>query len=194
MFMVHTLRFYLTTFLLSIVLVGCAADQDNQQGMDDDPTNVDYNEGNRNEVTNEDDMDQNILNNGDNDNITEDDGNVGDDNDGRTRMDVADEAADRVTQLKEVRQANVLTTNNNAYVAVILENGQEDEPTEQIKSKIANKVKEVDPDIDNVNVSTNPDFGDRVREYADAVDRGDPVEGLFDQLNETIERMFPDAE
>jgi spore cortex protein len=176
--------------------------------MDNGPNDVGYNNGDENGVANDDDLDQdnqNILgndddpgqdnlNNGNDDNITQDNENgVGDDNDGRTRMEVADQAADRVAQLNEVRQANVLTTDNNAYIAAVLEDGQEGELSEQMKGKITQRVKAVDPDIDNVSVSTNPDFVDRVREYADAVDRGEPVEGMFDQLNEAIERLFPNV-
>jgi spore cortex protein len=204
MLMVYAFRFCLTTLLLSIMLVGCADLDNQQQGMDNNPND----DGNRNGVTNNNDTDpnnpntlgnddnlgQDNLNNGNGGYNTQDDGTVQDDNGGRTRMEIADEAADRVTQLEEVSQANVLTTDNNAYVAAVLEDDQEGELAEDMKNKIAQKVKAVDPDIDNVNVSTNPDFVDRVREYADAVDRGEPVEGLFDQLNEGIQRLFPNAE
>ncbi|WP_165820884.1 YhcN/YlaJ family sporulation lipoprotein [Pueribacillus theae] len=184
--MVNVFRFCLTTMILSIVLIGCAGQNDNQQGMDNLPNNVNYNDDNGNGVGN--DRNQNNGNNGN------DDGNIGDNNGGRSRMEIADEAAERVTQLKEVRQANVLTTDNNAYVAALLEDGQKNELSEDTKNKIAQSVKAVDPDIDNVNVSTNPDFVDRVQEYADAVERGEPIEGLFDQLNESIERIFPTQE
>lgn len=187
--MVNVFRFCLTTMILSIVLIGCAGQNDDQQGMDNVPNNVNYNDDNGNGVgNNNDNRNQNNLNSGN------DDGNIGDDNGGRSRMEIADEAAERVTQLKEVRQANVITTDNNAYVAALLEDGQDNKLSEDTKNKIAESVKAVDPDIDNVNVSTNPDFVDRVQEYADAVERGEPIEGLFDQLNETIERIFPTQE
>lgn len=212
--MVNVFRYCLTLSLLSIALVGCAGQNDQQEGMNNNPDNVGYNnqdgadnnrnagENNQNILGNDDDAGQNQLNGGNDDNITRDNGNVGDDNAGnagnqgqnQNRMEVADKAADRVAQLKEVRQANVLTTENNAYVAAILEDGQEGQLPDKVKNKIAKKVKAVDPNIENVNVSTNPDFVDRVRQYTNAVDRGEPVEGMFEQLNEGIQRLFPDAE
>ncbi|WP_017728117.1 YhcN/YlaJ family sporulation lipoprotein [Halalkalibacterium ligniniphilum] len=187
--MVHFFRFSLTAMLLMIMLVGCAGQNNNQQGMDNTPNEVGTNDENRYRTTN----DENNLINGNNDHL-QDDGNVGDGNNGRTGMEIAEEAAERVAQLEEVRQANVLTTDNYAYVAALLEDEQQGELSEDIKDKIAQRVKEVDPDIDRVNVSTNPDFVDRIQEYADALERGEPVEGLFEQLNETIQRVFPTQE
>ena len=37
---------------------------------------------------------------------------------------VADKAADKVTDLKEVKNATVIVAGNSAYVAVVLTNGQ----------------------------------------------------------------------
>jgi len=42
-----------------------------------------------------------------------------------------------------------------------------------------------------VYVSTNPDFFDLTNGYIDDVNRGEPVEGFFDQFSNMIERLFP---
>lgn len=66
-----------------------------------------------------------------------------------------------------------------------------DKLTDETKQKISDIVKSVDGDIDNVYVSTNPDFLDLVTNYADQADNGEPIEGLFDQMGNMIERVFP---
>lgn len=65
------------------------------------------------------------------------------------------------------------------------------EVTDDVKNEIASIVQEIDDDIDNVYVSTSPDFVDLVSNYADDMDNGEPVRGFFDQIGNTIERIFP---
>ncbi|PAK39937.1 lipoprotein YhcN, partial [Bacillus licheniformis] len=52
-------------------------------------------------------------------------------------------------------------------------------------------VKETDNNINNVFVSANPDFVDRMRNYGDRIQNGEPIEGLFEEFGETINRIFP---
>ncbi|MDR7072981.1 YhcN/YlaJ family sporulation lipoprotein [Fictibacillus barbaricus] len=108
-----------------------------------------------------------------------------------TRMDVADAAARKVTDLKEVKSATVITTDNNAYVAATLEGGESMKLTREIEKKIADAVKSTDSSINHVYVSTNPDFGDRMRGYADQINKGNPVSGFAKEFSETIRRVFP---
>lgn len=63
--------------------------------------------------------------------------------------------------------------------------------TDDVKNKVADIVQDVDQDIDNVYVSTSPDFFDLAGNYATDMDEGKPVRGFFDQLGNTIERIFP---
>ncbi len=65
------------------------------------------------------------------------------------------------------------------------------EVTDDVKNKIADIVQDVDNNIDNVYVSTSPDFFDLANNYADDMDQGKPVRGFFDQIGNTIERIFP---
>ncbi|KYD10744.1 hypothetical protein B4102_1529 [Heyndrickxia sporothermodurans] len=69
------------------------------------------------------------------------------------KMRVADEAADRVAKLKEVDRANVIVTDNNAYVAVTLTDRSRNELSKTVENKIAKEVRKADKDIDNVYVS-----------------------------------------
>ncbi|HLR42572.1 MAG TPA: YhcN/YlaJ family sporulation lipoprotein [Pseudogracilibacillus sp.] len=68
---------------------------------------------------------------------------------------------------------------------------ESDEVTDQVKNKIADIVQDVDDNIDNVYVSTSPDFFDLAHNYSSDMDNGKPVRGFFDQIGNTIERIFP---
>lgn len=70
-------------------------------------------------------------------------------------------------------------------------NGDGEELTLEVKNKISDIVQDVDSTIENVYVSTSPDFFDLTNNYADDLDAGRPVRGFFDQIGNTIERIFP---
>lgn len=65
------------------------------------------------------------------------------------------------------------------------------ELTDEVKDKIADIVQSVDNDIDNVYVTTNPDFADLTNDYMNDFNEGKPVRGFFDQIGNMIERVFP---
>lgn len=138
------------------------------------------------------------------------------DQNNRNRFDVAEEAAEQITdKIPEIETAYVLTTENNAYVAARMDtnnkkrnqdgrnnrnnnnmrnprpNGKGHELTDNMKKRIAEIVRSVDNDIDNVFVSTNPDFYNLTTNYVDDVNAGRPIEGFFDQFGNMIERLFP---
>jgi len=101
--------------------------------------------------------------------------------------------------MEEVDNATVIITDNNAYVGVVLKesaDGKEiaegSKEFEQINKSIGDQVREIH-DVENVYVSVNPDFVDRINEYGEKIDQGEPVEGLFDGFNELVQRVFPDA-
>ncbi|MBP1970155.1 YhcN/YlaJ family sporulation lipoprotein [Virgibacillus natechei] len=151
---------------------------------------------------------------------------------GNDRFDVAEEAADQITnEVDEIDQAYVLTTDNNAYVAAGLdtdnrerndqEGGQngttnqggttgnqmndgntnnqdnndrfDDAISDDVREEIEDIVTSVDNDINNVYVSTNPEFFDLTNNYVDDVNQGEPIQGFFDQFNNMVERIFPNT-
>lgn len=115
-----------------------------------------------------------------------------DQNDVDNRIEVADKAAEKITKVKGVDRANVLITRRNAYVAAVLDSNQ-NQLTKQIEDQIAQQVRAVDPNIQNVYVSTNPEFIDRINGYVNDVRQGRPVTGFIEQFNEMVERIFPNA-
>jgi YhcN/YlaJ family sporulation lipoprotein len=172
----------LSITLISGVLMGCATNNRDRNALDNtnprpvrySPTdNVNYNNG-RND----------LMYNGRNDvNNTR--------NNTAPNMRVADHVASQVAKLKEVQRANVIVTDSNAYVAVLLKDRSRKEMTSTFKSKITKAVKKADRSIDNVYVSVNPDFFDRMNDYGNELRNGHPVAGLFNQFTDTIHRVFP---
>ncbi|MDQ0915910.1 YhcN/YlaJ family sporulation lipoprotein [Paenibacillus sp. V4I5] len=110
---------------------------------------------------------------------------------GENRIQIASEGAAKIAELNSVKQANVLVTKRNAYVAAVLENDQQ--LTRDIEDQIANQVRATDPNIQNVYVSTNPDMMDRFNTYVLDVQQGRPVAGFVEQFNEIVYRIFPNA-
>jgi spore cortex protein len=109
----------------------------------------------------------------------------------KTRMQVADKAQSKIEQLDEVRHATVIVANRNAYVAVVLDDQPKGEVRNDVERKISDQVKEVDDNIEDVFVSGNPDFVDRMEDYGDKIQSGKPVRGLFEEFNEMVQRVFP---
>lgn len=109
---------------------------------------------------------------------------------------VADQIAKHVnSEVDEIDRAYVLTMGNNAYVACHLEDDDASERSSELSDKTEEKVteavKDADDQIENVYVSSNPDFVDLTSNYMQDIDNGEPIEGFFDQFTEMVERIFP---
>ncbi|EEL49407.1 YhcN/YlaJ family sporulation lipoprotein [Bacillus mycoides] len=170
------LKIFSIIFLAMISLFGCAGKQ-KEKALDNRENNgvqnVKY-EGNNTDL-------QRVRN--DTNDVTNNE----------TQLHIADKAADRIVKLDEIDKANVIVTNRNAYVAVVLRENVKGEITKQLEEKVADQVRATDPDIRHVFVSSNPDFVDRMRDYADKINAGKPVTGLFEEFTETVRRVFPNS-
>lgn len=127
------------------------------------------------------------------------------DNNAETRVEASQSIADAIAALDEVKTANVLLTNQNAYVAVVLEYGAGvsnaadgdtqnrtvTDVSDQVKRKIAEKVKATNTDIRNVYVSASPDFVERMSSFRQDIQNGKPVAGFIKEFYNVIERVFP---
>ncbi|MBV7506834.1 YhcN/YlaJ family sporulation lipoprotein [Bacillus sp. sid0103] len=114
-------------------------------------------------------------------------------NNNQTNTRLADRAVDKVINLVEVDDAVVIVNDNNAYVAAKLDRSSRNELTSDIKDKIARAVKSVDKDIDNVYISVNPDFYNRMNSYSRDIRNGRPISGFMDEFSDMIRRVFPNA-
>lgn len=68
---------------------------------------------------------------------------------------------------------------------------ESDEVDDGIKNKMADIVQEEHDNIENVYVSTSPDFVDLSSKYIEQMQNGEPIQGFFDQIGNTVERIFP---
>jgi spore cortex protein len=141
--------------------------------------------------------DRNTINNNDNygefgnNDVNRTRRNNNDANDNDT-FELADQVADRITNdVKEVERAYVFTGPENAYVGVVLED-ENTELTEELKARIRRAAKSADRNIDDVFISANPDFIKSAEDYANDLESGDPIEGLFEEMGDMFERVFPD--
>jgi spore cortex protein len=112
-------------------------------------------------------------------------------NNNGNRMTVADKAADKIVEMREVEQANVIVTDNNAYVAAKLTDNASNKLSSEVEKKISDLVKSTNQDIDQVYVSVNPDFYNRTTSYANDIRDGRPIEGFFDEFSTLVRRVFP---
>ncbi|SDC63271.1 sporulation lipoprotein, YhcN/YlaJ family [Pelagirhabdus alkalitolerans] len=108
---------------------------------------------------------------------------------------VSDEISEAINQeVDEIDQANALKMGNTAYVACRLSGDSgdgSDDLSDEIEEKVTRAAKEADQDLDEVFVSTNPDFMNLSDNYMRDIERGEPIEGFFDQFGEMFERLFP---
>ncbi|WP_186786189.1 YhcN/YlaJ family sporulation lipoprotein [Paenibacillus agilis] len=116
---------------------------------------------------------------------------------------MSQKAADKVASIPGVHRAYVVESNNNAYVAVTTTSmhgkggvnkantGNHQTLSQDMKTKIAKAVKQVSPNCQNVYVSENPDFVNRMSQYSNHVRAGHPFEGFAVEFNEMTRRVFP---
>lgn len=162
------------SLLLMLAIVGCANNKDNNN------TNGNTTNGNNNAAEN---TGVGESAQGNNDNTTT--------NNGQSKVEVADDAAEKITAMEEVSAANVLVTDQNAYVGVALKEGVKE--NEDLKKKVADEVRRMHTNFNNVYVSFNPDVAERFTEYGNQIRAGEPAEGFFEEFTTSINRMFPEA-
>lgn len=186
--------------LVVFVLAACGTTNDaTMDNKDNDRTtdNVDDNRATETDKLDQTESDRNRdRKNGEADGVDN-----GVDHNGESRLDFAEDAANRVAELDEVDNATVILSNRNAYVAVMMKDGKDDKDTDNrdeelskdLEDKISEKVREAKTDVDNVYVSLNPDFVDRMRGYGTRIQEGEPIEGFFEEFTEAVRNVFPDA-
>ncbi|RSD24436.1 YhcN/YlaJ family sporulation lipoprotein [Mesobacillus subterraneus] len=109
------------------------------------------------------------------------------------RMHVDNNLEEQVEMLGEVQSATIITVQRKAYVAVVLENGDTDNVSGEVKRKIAEQIRSIDESISEVYISSNADFAVEMQDYRDQLQSGRPIVGLTEKFNTTIERSFPQA-
>lgn len=179
-----------TTAMVALFITGCSANENeganenlglNRTNQDRDLSQTGYNPTTVNDRTDTKTNNNNNNNNNDNNN------NAGQ---GNNQMRVTENIADRIEELKQVKRARVIVIDNDAYVGAVLRKG-EDSLTTEVKNKIEGAVRNSDTSINDVHVSTNPDFVKRMDQYVKDVKSGKPVEGFTDEFQNLVHRVFP---
>jgi YhcN/YlaJ family sporulation lipoprotein len=111
-------------------------------------------------------------------------------NHNNNRLEENREVAEQLTTMEPIEWASVMTSDNNAYVAVKVREGHNLE-TGHLKTQIADKVHTTHPQVKNVYVSANPDLISRFQQYSEQLSQGKPVSGLLSEFNKTMMQMFP---
>lgn len=168
--LMNKMKMFSIGLILVLSLIGCGMKKDNNAT---NVTDTPVNEPAKNEPANDDAMNGNDITN----------------NNGESKIEIADDAVDRLTAMEEVESANVLVTNRNAYVGVVLTKGVEG--TDDLQDKISQEVRKAGVDFANVYVSLNPDFAKQLSDYGDKIRAGEPIEGFFKEFTDTVGRIFP---
>lgn len=109
-----------------------------------------------------------------------------------TKITLEEVTADQVALIDQVAKAIILETDNNAFVAVRL-NNRSVRLTEELERKIAQVVKANVEHADAVYISDSPDFYQKMQSFANANKAHQPAQSYIDDFSETIRRIFPDA-
>lgn len=88
--------------------------------------------------------------------------------------------------MEEVIDTNVIISNNNAFVAVVLQ--QRQKLTSKMKNQITNQVKKNHPQINHVYISENPHFIQQMSEFSTRLKRGD--QNVMDDFNQMLNDYF----
>lgn len=93
-----------------------------------------------------------------------------------------------VEKLAEVNRANVIYSNNNAYVAI--KPNQYGSLSDVLNQKIADQVRKADNKIHKVYVSVNPDFYTTMNSYAHDIRSGRDKVSLYRDFSNTVMNFF----
>ncbi|WP_144510375.1 YhcN/YlaJ family sporulation lipoprotein [Bacillus sp. FJAT-22090] len=173
------------TMLLVGSLAACGTNKKDNDVADNNTTTTTDNTADTNTGTGTDTTTNGTTGNGTTDNGT----TAGDTH--AQKVELADDVADKIKGMEEVKGANVFVTDNNAYVAVDLKDGVN--ASEELENKIGDEARSTNANFNNVYVTTNPDFTKQFNDYGEKIRANEPVEGFFDEFSDTVKRVFPDA-
>lgn len=92
-----------------------------------------------------------------------------------------------------VNKATVVIAGTTAYVGIDQKANQERGDTTEIKRNVSNEIKQAEPRLTAVYVSSDPDVVARIRRVADGIAAGQPVSAFDNELAEIVKRISPTA-
>jgi YhcN/YlaJ family sporulation lipoprotein len=106
------------------------------------------------------------------------------------RLQVADQAEERVEKLGEVKHTNIIVRNRDAYVGVEMDDDFHGEVTPLIEDQISILVRETDSSIRNVYVSSNSEFVKQMGHYSSRIRSNRRETGLSEDFSKLVHRRF----
>jgi YhcN/YlaJ family sporulation lipoprotein len=103
---------------------------------------------------------------------------------------VVKKAEENVQNLDEVKRAEVIAANRNAYVGVVMDDDFHGELYPYVEDQIAQQVRDADASIQNVYISTNREFVKQMSTYTDQIQNGRPANGINDGFNKMVSKVF----
>lgn len=101
--------------------------------------------------------------------------------------------ANKAARVPGVNGATVVITGTTAYVGIDEKAGLGGEDTAEVKRKVSNEIKQAEPRLTAVYVSSDPDIVARLRSIAGGVAAGKPVSAFDNELSEITKRISPTA-
>lgn len=108
----------------------------------------------------------------------------------RTGLRVVEDAEENVQKLDEVKRAEIIAANRNAYVGVVMVDDFHGELYPYLEDQIAQQVRAADATIQNVYISSNGDFVRQMSQYRDQIQNGRKADGLNGGFNKMVRRVF----
>ncbi|UOF89871.1 YhcN/YlaJ family sporulation lipoprotein [Fodinisporobacter ferrooxydans] len=103
----------------------------------------------------------------------------------------AKKIADALGKMPGIGGATVLVGYKTAYVAVNAKGQPSSAMTTQLKSSITAKVKQMDPTIQTVLITEDPDVFQHFQAYAKDINAGRPISGFWNQFQDIVHRIWP---
>jgi spore cortex protein len=119
-------------------------------------------------------------------------GNATTQNPSTQQIQLADPVANSLAELKTVQSACALVKDQNAYVSVVLEPAMK-QLTNDVRKDITNCVKQVNPSVQNVYISNDPQFCKQMYDCTMDLRMGQSVGRSTKNMDNIIHRMFPQA-
>lgn len=106
------------------------------------------------------------------------------------RLQVADQAEARVEKLGEVKHANIILRNSDAFVGVEMDDDFNGEVSPLIEDQISILVRETDSSIRNVYVSSNSKFVKQMGQFSSRIRNNTGETGLSEDFSKLVHSRF----
>lgn len=103
----------------------------------------------------------------------------------------AESIANAVAKEKNIESASCVITGNTALVGLQFDKQYKGEITDAIKNSVKKRVKKVDDRINEVVVTADPDLLSRIKTMASDIEKGKPLSGFTNEIEEIIRRINP---